>query len=97
MLEPRVTHGAARQDAAVLRALLAKEPCELARVDVGDPDDIVRREIRIEAACRPEVRLDSRQIANDEARRESAARFDVLGIETDVADMRIREVTIWPA
>ena len=87
----RVIRGAAGQDAAVLRALFAKEPRELPRIDVGDTHDLVLREVRVEAACRPEVRLDSRQIANDEACRESTSRFDVLGIDADIADVRIRE------
>ena len=56
-----------REQAAVLRAPLAQDARELARVDVGDADDVVRREIRAEVAGR---RGSSRRCAADRGSRD---------------------------
>ena len=44
----RSASGAVGADGGVLRALVAQVPRELAGVDVGDPDDAVAREVRVE-------------------------------------------------
>ncbi len=80
-----------RVEAAVLRATLAEDPRESPGVEIGDANDPVGHEIRREVPLRAEVGHGARQIADHEARREQAPRFDVVGIHADVADVRIRE------
>src|SRR5439155_3741614 len=78
-------------EAAVLRALFAQNPRQLAGVDAGDAHDVVHREVRAKIASRAEIGHDARQIAYDESRCKGPARFDVLVVHADVADMRTSE------
>ncbi len=80
-----------RIEATVLRTTLAQDPSELARVDVGDADDLVGGEIRAQITGRPEARDEPRQIADHEPGSVGPARLDVLGIHADVADVRVGE------
>ena len=78
-----------RHDAAVLCALLAQDSRQLARVDVGDADDVARREELPEILRAPPTRGQRRQVANHESRGKDAPRFRIFGIDADVADMGI--------
>ena len=55
------------------------------------------REVGARSLGRAEVRHQPRQIADHEAGGEGPARLDVLGIDADVADVRIRQRDDLPA
>ena len=78
-------------DAAVLRAALAQDARQLARVDVGDADDVRLAQISRQILRAAPVRREARQIADDEPGGENAPRLRVVGIDADVADVRIRQ------
>ncbi len=78
-------------DAAGLRALLAQDAGELARVDVRDPDDAVRTQVRRQVALHAEVRRALRHVADDQPRGKHACGFLVVVVDTGVADMRVRQ------
>ena len=80
---------AACDDATVLRAPVAQDARQLARVDVRDADDVRECEVRRQVARGAEVRHRSRQVADHQARRVHALRFGILAIHADVADVRI--------
>ena len=79
----------AGEDAAVLRALVAQDARELARVDARDRDDALRLEVIRKRLLRAEVGSEHRQVTDDQAGGMDFGGFDVLGIHADVADMRI--------
>ena len=94
---PRVGHGIERGrvieartggDAPVLRAALAQDARELARVDVGNADDVAGAQVGREVLLRTPARRESRQIADDQPRDVDALRFDVFGVDADIADVR---------
>ena len=80
---------AGRDDAAVLRAVLAQDARELARVDVGDAEDVRLAQVFATGPGACASSTTPRQVADHEARGEHASRFGVLGVDADVADVRI--------
>ena len=83
-LPGRQTH-----DAAVLRALAADMPRQLAGVDIGDGDRVFLRQIGCQRVRLPEVGRRARQILDDEPGNLHLDRFDVLWIDAVISDVRI--------
>src|SRR6185503_2756696 len=61
----------ARDDAAGLRALVAQDPSQLARVDLSDRDGLAAAQELLETALGPPVADGRREVANDEPGRVS--------------------------
>ena len=81
----------ADQDATVLRALLARQACQAARIDVGNGYDTIAMQIFRQCFLHPPVGGERRQITNDETRGVTPVRFDILTIGTGIADMRVSQ------
>ena len=80
-----------REDAAVLRAGGSQHARESARVDVRDGDRAFALQVLRQRQSHAEVRLQHRQVLDDEPRGEHLLALDVLGRHAVVADVRIRE------
>ena len=78
----------AGRDAAVLRALLAQDARQLARIDPGDRHDIVGFQVIRQRLRAAEVAHRHRKIAYHQTAGKHLTRFHILGIHADVADMR---------
>src|SRR6185369_7496166 len=79
----------ARHQAAALRTILPQDARELARVDVGDADDAVALQVAGQAFLRPEIRMQRRQVPDDQSGGVAPGRFLVLRVDARVADVRI--------
>jgi len=86
---PFFRHVCAGENAAALRALVAQQARQCARVDVGDRDDAVATQIDVKALGRAPVTREARQIADHESRGLDLFRFLVDRVDASVADMRI--------
>ena len=64
---PFIAHAGAGGDAAALRARIAQDARQPARIDAGDRDDIVTAQVGAKRFLRPPVAGEARHIANDEA------------------------------
>ena len=81
--------GITARDAAGLRALLAQDAGELARVDLGDRDRVAAaQEVGQRLGCAP-ARMQQRQVADDEAGRVHEVRLVVVRVRAGVADVRV--------
>ncbi len=78
----------AGHDAASLRALLPQNPRELARVDVGNRDDLAALEKVGERFVSAPIARDDRQIADDETGGVDLGRLEILGRGAGVTDVR---------
>jgi hypothetical protein len=87
----RLLAGGGRDDAAVLRALVAQQPREAARVDVGDADQAMALHEVGERLRRAEIARAKREVAHDQPFGVDSPRLHVLRIGAGVADVRIRE------
>jgi hypothetical protein len=81
----------AGEDAAVLRALVTQDARELAGIDVGDRDNTLVSQILRQGFFGAKIRCKHGQITNDQAGGMDFRGFNVLGIHTDIADVRIRQ------
>ncbi|MNN22188.1 hypothetical protein D3C81_1355370 [compost metagenome] len=81
----------ASQDAAVLGALLAQDAGQLAGIDAGDRHHLFLLQVVREGVFLAEIGGQDRQILDDQAGGMDFRGFDILRIDTVVADMRIRQ------
>ena len=87
----RVVDLVAGHDAAGLRALLAQDARELARVDAGDRDDLAALAGTRQRLVARQLLVQRRQVADDQARGVDLRGLEVLGRGAGVADVRIGE------
>src|SRR6185295_7698757 len=92
---PRLLHDArrieiGRRQTCFLGAAVAQASHQLARIDPLDAGDAVFAQIVAERALRPPVARSVPVLLDDEALHEGPARLDVLEVDADVADLRIR-------
>ncbi len=75
----------------VLRALVAQDARQPARVDIGDGQHVLALEVVVQGPLAAKIAGHQWQIANHQSRRTDARGFDILVIDAGVADMRIGE------
>jgi hypothetical protein len=91
LLHGRLVALHAGHDGAGLGALLAQHAGQLAGVDTGDGDDVLGLQVVGQRLAGAEIRMDQRQVADDQACGVDFGSFDVFGVDTVVADMRVSQ------
>ena len=91
LLERKGLVYASTHQAAALRALVAQNAGQLARIDAGNRRDIVLAQILGQSLGHAEIARPNRQITNHQSGGEHLMRLRVFWIHADIADMRIGE------